>query len=289
MQTIVSTKVFENKGAVLRPFRAKDVETEGKLVGKALAMNGHPLSTQRSLLQGEFLTLMKHRLRGAQFSIRRASDVADLLLVLSGEKPASVIFYKGPAAQIPSGSTITIGNYAPIYAKLSQPLHGSRDLILSRDLSLIEKLDYILSIRAKEGKLSEEDFRAAGLAFGYPLSAVENHVASREGLGQMPQYARLLIENDITLTPALWNAKYIPTVSEGNILEIAHLERWNAALARELGPFYFDVFSAHNKLLKMELLTANLNGRVSWGEGARERAMREAIEAAYGVPLSVGY
>jgi len=285
----VTTKVFENKGAVLRPFSARDAEAEGIRVGTALGMKAHALSTQRALLHKEFLILIGQHLRGLPFRLCRASDVSDLLLALSGEKPASVIFYARPQPQFLSPTRIRIGDYAPIYAKVSEPLHGSRDLIISRDLGLLEQLDYMLSVRAKTGKLSEEDFRASGHAFGYPGSAVENYVSFSGIAAQMGEYARLLIENNITITPALWNAPYIPTISGGKILELKHLELWNSILARELGQFYFEVLSAHNKLLKAELLIAKRNGKSTWNEGERDRVMREAIESAYGVPLSVGY
>ena len=289
MQILVSKKAFENKGAILRPFSARDVEAEGRMVGRELGMNGHALSTQRSLLHKEFLFLINQHIRGLPFKICRASDASDLLLALSGEKPASEIFYRGPENQFLSPTRIRIGKYSPIYAKVSALIQGTRELILSRDLALIEQLEHALMVRAKTGKISEQDLRTQGLAFGYPRIAVERYVSFPGNLSQLTHYARILLENNITIAPALWNAPYIPTISEGRILETEHLELWNSALAKELGQFYFEVLSAHNKLLKMELLAARSKGRITWNEDDGDRSIREAIENAYGVPLSVGY
>jgi len=289
LQMLVSNKVFENKGAVLRPFSARDAETEGIRVGMALGMKGHALSTQRALLHKEFLLLMRQSLQGLTFRLCRASDAFDLFLSLSGEKPASEIFYRGPKDQFLSPTRIRIGKYAPIYAKVCESLEGDKELILSRDLSLIEKLEHALKVRARTGTISQEELRSQGLAFGYPRSAVERYVSASAGTAQMNQYARLLLENDITIAQALWNAPYIPTISGGKVLEMDHLEFWNSALARELPPFAYVVGSAHNKLLKIEFLTARSKGKTAWNEGERDRVMREAIENAYGVPLPVGY
>lgn len=285
----VSEKVFQNKGAVLRPFSARKVEAEGMRVGRELGLQSHPLSTQKALLQKEFLMLMKHQASGIPFRICRISDAFDFFLALSGEKTASIIFYRGPRSQFLTPTHLSIGGYPPIYAKVSDSIQGSRDLIISRDLSLLKQLDYLLSVRAKQGKLSKEDFRTQGLALGYPKSAVENFLSFSENAAQIPAYARLLLENNITLTPSLWNAGYIPTISGGRILESGHLEFWNSIVAREIGQFIFNIASAHNKISKMELLIAALQGKTSWAEDSRERVIREAIENAYGVPLSVGY
>ncbi len=288
MQILVSNKVFENKGAVLRPFSARDVEAESIRVGRELGLQSHALSTQRALLQKEFLMLMGQQNSGFPFRFCRVSDAFDFFLTISSEKPASTILYRGPQSQFLTITRLHIKKYAPIYAKVSEPTEGSSELILSRDPRLLEQLDYLLSVKAKQGKLSEEDFRAQGLALGYPKSAVEGFASFAEDGDRIPTYARLLLENNITLAPPLWNASYVPTISGGEILEIGHLEFWNSIIAREIGNFAFEIGSAHNKVSQM-LLIARLQGKVSWAEDSHERSMREAIENAYGVPLSVGY
>ena len=289
MRLLVSEKVFQNKGAILRPFSARDAKAEGIRVGRELGMQGHALSTQRTILQKELLGFIGQQNPGLPFRFCRVSDVFDLFLALSGEKPASIILYLGRPSGFLEPTRLTIGKYAPIYARTYDSAPGSKDLILSRDLGLLGRLHHLLSSSAKQGKFSEEEFRTQGFALGYPKSAVEAF-ASFAGKGaQTSRHIRLLLENNITITPPLWNASYLSAISGGRILETGHLESWNSILPKEMGQFAFDIASAHNKIYKMELLNAGLQGKTAWAEEPGERNLREAIENAYGVPLSVGY
>ncbi len=282
MRLLVSEKAFQNKGAVLRPFSSRDAESEGIRVGKELGMHGHALSTQTALLEKEFLFLLSQKMPRLPFRLCTVPDAFDLFLALSRKKPATMIQHGGLEIPFLRPTLLSIGDYSPIYAKVFASTKGADLLILSRGLDMIEQLDRILSTIEKTGKISKANARAQGLALGYPESAIESYT-SFAGRGEpLPAFIRFLLEHNITLTPALWNAPYVPTISGGKILELEHLEFWNSVVAKDLGPFAFDAASAHNKVSLVEMLISNSRGETSWAEDPAERRFRKALEGAYG-------
>jgi hypothetical protein len=288
MNLLVSGKVFENKGAILRPFSARDVETESRMAGRELGLSNFTPGFQRALLQREFLLMMRDKLCALPFTCARTNDVLDLYLVLTGVKPASILDFGKTSLSLSSPTCIQFGKYAPIYAKVSDSVRGTEVLVISRDLSLVAMLNVLLA-EAKSGKASPEYFRSQGAALGYPPEAVDAFAPGPAGRCRSQEYIASLLEDNILLSAPIWNSSFVPAIKNGKVLEVHKMEFWNSVLAKELGSAYFSIASASNKMWKIELLLASLKGNKEWPEETSERLIREAVERAYGVPLSVGY